>query len=121
MTTLEQEIQNQEEKALVYKSMGNKYSMNPSEEKQFRALECYQMSAHHRQLAEWLKELKHYRERILYEAGYDDAKRDIILSGKYERAYRRGYEEAMEYCINKLSVLNKEMEVNTDADKEDNK
>ena len=32
----------------------------------------------------------------------------------YECGYEDGYEEAMEYCINKLSVLNKEMEINAD-------
>lgn len=56
----------------------------------------YQMCADkHRQLAEWLKELKDYRERIpSYEAGYNDAKREIALSGEYERAYERGKQDA---------------------------
>ena len=50
-----------------------------------------------RQLAEWLKELKSYRERMpSYEAGYNDAKREIALSGEYERAYQRGKEAAID-------------------------
>lgn len=49
----------------------------------------------YRQLAEWLKELKDYRERIpSYEAGYNDAKREIALNGEYERAYERGKADA---------------------------
>lgn len=62
--TIEEEIQRQEEQAMAYKSMGNMLSMNISTEKQFRAMECYQMSEHHRQLAEWLRELKAYREEL---------------------------------------------------------
>ena len=63
-----------------------------------------------KQLADWLKELKDYRERMpSYEAGYNDAKREIALSGEYERAYERGYEKAMEYCTNKLNDVNKQM------------
>ena len=50
-----------------------------------------------RQLAEWLKELKAYKERMpSYEAGYNDAKKEIALSGEYERAYQRGYDDG--YC-----------------------
>ena len=60
--TLEEEIQKQEEKAMTYKSMGNQLSMNMSAEKQIRAMEDYHMSNYHKQLAEWLKELKAYRE-----------------------------------------------------------
>ena len=60
--TIEEEIQRQEEQAMAYKSMGNMLSMNISTEKQFRAMECYQMSEHHRQIAEWLRELKERRE-----------------------------------------------------------
>ena len=67
------------------------------------------------ELAEWLKELKDYRERMpSYEAGYNDAKREIALSGEYERAYHRGYMKAMEYCTNKLKDVNKQTEVNAD-------
>ena len=48
-------------------------------------------------VAEWLRELKDYRERMpSYEAGYNDAKREIALSGEYERAYQRGHEDG--YC-----------------------
>ena len=48
-----------------------------------------------KQLAEWLKELKDYRERIpSYQVGYNDAKREIALSGEYERAYERGKADA---------------------------
>lgn len=48
-----------------------------------------------KQLAEWLKELKDYRERIpSYEAGYNDAKKEIALSGEYERVYERGKSDA---------------------------
>ena len=54
--------------------------------------ECEQ---NHRQLAEWLRELKDYRARIpSYETGYNDAKREIALSGEYERAYKRGKSDA---------------------------
>lgn len=59
--TLEEEIYKLEEQAMAYKSMGNMLSMNISTEKQFRAMECYHMSGYHRQLAEWLRELKWYR------------------------------------------------------------
>lgn len=49
----------------------------------------------HRQLAAWLSELKVYKERISsYESGYNDAKREIALSGEYERAYERGKADA---------------------------
>ena len=48
-----------------------------------------------KQLTEWLKELKDYKERMpSYEAGYNDAKREIALSGEYERAYERGKADA---------------------------
>jgi len=57
--------------------------------------ECKECASEHRQLAEWLKELKDYRERIpSYEAGYNDAKREIALSGEYQRAYERGKKDA---------------------------
>ena len=59
---LEEEIQRQEEQAMSYKSMGNLLSMNMSTEKQFRAMENYRLSDYHKQLAEWLKELKAYEE-----------------------------------------------------------
>ena len=49
-----------------------------------------------------------------YRKGYNDAKREIALSGEYEIAYKRGYEKAMEYCTNKLEEVNKQMEVNAD-------
>lgn len=48
-----------------------------------------------RQLAEWLSELKVYKERIpSYEADYNDAKKEIALSGEYERCYERGKADA---------------------------
>ena len=65
--------------------------------KQIRAvtLEECKCAGEHRQLAEWLKELKDCRELIpSYEAGYNDAKREIALSGEYERAYERGKADA---------------------------
>jgi len=66
--------------------------------------ECKVCAAEHRQLAEWLKELKDYRERTpFYEAGYNDAKREIALSGEYERAYERGKADAQP----KTEVLDK--------------
>ena len=56
---------------------------------------CIECAEEHRQLAEWLRELKDYRERMpSYEAGYNDAKREIALSGEYERAYERGKSDA---------------------------
>lgn len=74
--------------------------------------ETYEVSTgveEYRQLVEWLKELKDYRERIpSYEAGYNDAKREIVLSGEYERAYERGKADAQpkighwEYVIGNL-------------------
>jgi len=61
----------------------------------YEANQCSKCSEEHRQLAEWLKELKDYRERIpSYEAGYNDAKREIALSGEYQRAYERGKKDA---------------------------
>ena len=60
--TLEEEIQNQQEKALGYKIIGNQISANASTEQRIMAKECYDMSEHHRQIAEWLKELKEQRE-----------------------------------------------------------
>lgn len=61
----------------------------------YEANQCSKCSEEHRQLAEWLKELKDYRERIpSYEAGYNDAKREIALSGEYERCYERGKADA---------------------------
>ena len=60
--------------------------------------ETYEVSTgveEYRQLVAWLKELKDYRERIpSYEAGYNDAKREIALSGEYERCYERGKADA---------------------------
>jgi len=42
-----------------------------------------------------IQEVKVYEERIpSYEAGYNDAKREIALSGEYERAYERGKADA---------------------------
>lgn len=55
----------------------------------------------HRQLAEWLKELKAYREREpSYEAGYNDAKREIALSSEYKRCYNRGWHDALSKALN---------------------
>ena len=66
-----------------------------------------------RQLADWLKELKAYREREpSYEAGYNDAKREIALSGEYKRAYDRGYEQA---CKGKIDIPRKK-ENDADSD-----
>lgn len=63
----------------------------------YEANQCSKCSEEHRQLAEWLKELKDYRERIpSYEAGYNDAKREIALSGEYQRAYERGKQDAVQ-------------------------
>lgn len=55
---LEEEIQNEEEKAMEYKIMVNQLSMNMSSEQHIIAMEWHQMFEYHRQLAEWLKELK---------------------------------------------------------------
>ena len=53
------------------------------------------MAENFRRLAEWLSELKVYKERMpSYEAGYNDAKRGIALSGEYERVYERGKADA---------------------------
>ena len=72
---------------------------------------CMKCAEEHRQLAEWLRELKAYRERVpSYEAGYNDAKREIALSGEYKRAYDRGYEQA---CKDKIDIPYKEAQ---DAD-----
>ena len=59
------------------------------------AIRCEEYADVIRQFAKWLKELKDYRERIpSYEAGYNDAKIEIALSGEYERAYERGKQDA---------------------------
>ena len=60
--TIDEEIQNQEEKALAYKIIGNQLSVNISTEQHIMAKECYDISEHHRQIAEWLKELRAYKE-----------------------------------------------------------
>ena len=66
--------------------------------------DCQGCAVDYHQIAEWLKELKDYRDRIpSYEAGYNDAKREIALSGENERAYARGFEDAIEYCKNRLN------------------
>lgn len=44
-----------------------------------------------------------------YEQGYNDAKREIVLSGEYERAYRRGFCDALNDCTNRLKALNAEI------------
>ena len=83
--TLEEEIMKQEEKAMTYKSMGNQLSMNMSTEKQIRAMEDYHMSDYHKQLAEWLRELKKYRTifekvgKILADNGYTIDDLDTIF------------------------------------------
>lgn len=74
---------------------------------------CLECAEEHRQLAEWLKELEWrrsdmetppnnewegYSSRLwknAYARGYNDAKREIALSGEYERAYRRGWHDAI--------------------------
>ena len=61
---LDEEIQNQQEKALAYKIIGNQIFANASTEQRIMAKECYDMSEHHRQIAEWLKELKAYKEEL---------------------------------------------------------
>ena len=40
---------------------------------------------------EWEMQVEIFRS--CYAKGYNDAKRDIALSGEYERAYQRGYED----------------------------
>ena len=40
-----------------------------------------------------------------YEQGYNAAKREIALSGEYQRAYNRGYEQA---CKDKIDTPYKE-------------
>lgn len=42
-----------------------------------------------------------------YEQGYNAAKREIALSGEYQRAYNRGYEQA---CKDKIDTPYKEAE-----------
>jgi hypothetical protein len=93
--TLDEAIQHCEEVAeenekFCYKKGGEGGYFN--EDTDWNITKC---AAEHRQLAEWLKELKDYRERTpFYEAGYNDAKREIALSGEYERAYERGKADA---------------------------
>lgn len=41
-----------------------------------------------------------------YEQGYNAAKIEIALSGEYERAYQRGFHDALKRCTNRLKVLN---------------
>jgi len=102
--TLDEAIQHCEEVAeenekFCYKKGGEGGYFN--EDTDWNITKC---AAEHRQLAEWLKELKDYRERTpFYEAGYNDAKREIALSGEYERAYERGKADAQP----KTEVLDK--------------
>ena len=83
--TLDKEIQRQEEKAMTYKSLGNQLSMKMSTEKQIQAMEDYHMSDYHKQLAEWLRELKKYRAifekvgKILADNGYTIDDLDTIF------------------------------------------
>ena len=87
---LEEEIQNQQEKALAYKIIGNQLSVNISLEQRSMAKECYDISEHHRQIAEWLKELKKYQAifekvgKILADNGYTIDDLDTIF-GKVNR------------------------------------
>ena len=40
--------------------------------------------------------------RSCYAKGYNDAKREIVLSGEYERAYQRGYEDGKSDVLDNL-------------------
>ena len=100
---LDKEIQKQEEKAMTYKSMGNRLSMNMSTEQQIRAMEDYHMSAYHKQIAEWLRELKAYREIL--------ANADNIIESKYGCVIIEGYADV----IDKMNEVYKE--VNADDDR----
>ena len=90
--TLEEAIKNAEE---VVKEMSYEYQECISAHDYIAAEQCGECAQKQNQLAEWLKELKDYRERIpSYEAGYNDAKKEIALSGEYERVYERGKSDA---------------------------
>lgn len=92
--TLDEAIKHAEEVADVCEFEASKYDMTDAYENHVACQEG-KCAEEHRQLAEWLKELKDYRERIpSYEAGYNDAKIEIALSGEYERAYERGKSDA---------------------------
>lgn len=92
--TIEEAIKHAEEVADMCEFEASKYDMTDAYESHVACQEG-ECAEEHRQLAEWLKELKDYKERIpSYEAGYNDAKREIALSGEYERAYERGKSDA---------------------------
>jgi hypothetical protein len=97
---LEEEIQRQEEQAMSYKSMGNLLSMNMSTEKQFRAMENYRLSDYHKQLAEWLRELKAYRGIL--------ANADRLIESEYGVVIIEGYKDVIDQ-MNEVY-----MEVNAD-------
>lgn len=108
--TLDEAIEHAEEVADKKEREKQKWERWLETDSDYRAVvekvSCELCAEEHRQLAEWLKELKAYRERMpSYEAGYNDAKREIALSGEYKRAYDRGYEQA---CKDKIDIPCKE-------------
>lgn len=116
--TLDEEIYKQEEKAMTYRSMGNELSLCYSQEQQQRALEDYHMSAYHSQLAEWLRELKFYKDRqdlinkswqelINYKEGIEKIK---MRSQAYRECGESILASGMEQALDILE------EVNADAD-----
>ena len=46
---------------------------------------------------EWERQVEIFRS--CYAKGYNDAKREIALSGEYERAYQRGYEDGRKKAL----------------------
>ena len=104
--SLDEAIKHTEEVAKRYRNKLKVYENIDEDRPLFteEETECRRCAEEHRQLAEWLKELKDCRERTpFYEAGYNDAKREIALSGEYERAYERGKADAQP----KTEVLDK--------------
>ena len=94
--TLDEAIKHAEEVANIEAENAEWFNLGDDSSEMFREKyeKCKECAEEHRQLAEWLKELKDYKERIpSYEAGYNDAKREIALSGEYERAYERGKQD----------------------------
>lgn len=100
--TLEEAIKHAEEEAKEQDKLCKRYDdasgytrSHIEEIRTSSAKQCEKCADEYRQLAKWLKELRDYRKRMpSYEAGYNDAKREIALSGEYERVYERGKQDA---------------------------
>ena len=84
--TLDEAIKHCEEKA---EELENTADVHASNDDGYSELECLNCANEHRQLAEWLKELKKLRaeQKDVYMNGYDEG---------YDNGYTEGYEDAKE-------------------------